>query len=195
MTIRGLAGIIACVGVAASCAHPNRVSRSAVNRLIRSHESFVLVYGSLLPVGGTGVKPAIRFVHPLNSTAPHSVLHEMTVTNGGRFYAILKPPAGFRQVDLFETEVSWEKGYDKINFVRLGQRERATAMYLGEIQMTLAERRDAPGKGVATVVRDDFEAATKELHRLYPGFDGEIIKAPLLRSPVPAAVPPKRATP
>ena len=195
-TTRGLVGIILCLGIAGSCAHPNRVSRGTVNRLTKNHEAFVLVFGSMLPAQGANVEPVIRFVHQLNKTAPNYILHEMKVTNGDRFYAILKPPPDLKRVDQFETEVSWAQGYDKINFVRVARQRGAMAMYLGEIQMTLAEHRDASGRGtVAVTARDDFQNATTELRRLYPRFDGEIIKVPLPRSLVPAAAPPKRVFP
>ena len=147
----------------------------------------------MLPVQGASVRPVIRFVHQLNKNAPNYVLHEIKITNGDRFYAILKPPAELKNVDQFETEVNWGQGYDKINFVRVAQKRGAVAMYLGEIQMTLAERRDGPGRGLAVTARDDFQNATKEFRRLYPGFDGEVVKAPLMRNPVPVSAPPNRA--
>lgn len=192
MATRGLIGIILCLGFAVSCAHPNRVSRSIVNRLTKSQQEFVLVYGSLLPAQGAIHKPVLRFVHHVNKTAPHYILHQMTVTKTDRFYAILKPPVELKRVDQFETEVSWGPGYDKINFVRVPQQNGGIAIYLGEIQMTLAERRDAPGKGIAVTVSDDFDAVTKEFRQRYPGFDGKIIKGPMGRSLLPSADP-KRA--
>jgi len=156
----------------------------------------VLVFGSMLPAQGVTEKPIIRFIHQLNRSAPNYVLHEMKVTKGDRFYAILKPPAELKRVDQFETEVSWAQGYDKINFVRVSPQSASIAMYLGEIQMTLSARPDASGRGAVTAtVRDDFQSAAKELHRLYPGFEGEVTKVPMLRSPVPAAAPPARVSP
>jgi hypothetical protein len=178
-----------------SCAHPNRVSRSTVTRLTKHRETFVLVFGSMLPAQGATERPMIRFVHHADKTAPEYVLHEMKISNGDRFYAVLKAPSELKYVDQFETEVSWADAYDKISFVRIAQQHGPVAMYLGEIQMTLAERRNAPGRGISVTVRDEFQNATRELHQLYPGFDGEIIKAPLLRNPVPAAAPPKRVAP
>ena len=192
MATRGLIGIMFCLGFAVSCAHPNRVSRATVNRLTKSHEGFVLVYGSLLPAQGASHKPVLRFVHQVNKSAPNYILHQMTVTKTDRFYAILKPPVELKRVDQFETEVSWGQGYDKINFVRVAEQRGGTAIYLGEIQMMPAERRDAPGRGIAVTVRDDFDAVTREFRQLYPGFDGKIIKGPMGRSQQPAADPPKR---
>jgi hypothetical protein len=193
MILRGLIGIMFCLGFVVSCAHPNRVSRATVSRLTKSHEEFVLVYGSLLPAQGASHKPVLRFVHHVNKAAPHYILHQMTVTKTDRFYAILKPPVELQRVDQFETEVSWGQGFDKINFVRVASQRGGTAIYLGEIQMRLAERRDAPGRGIAVAVQDDFDAVTKEFRQRYPGFDGKVVKGPMGRSSLPAAETPKRA--
>jgi hypothetical protein len=80
-------------------------------------------------------------------------------------------------------------------FVRVGQQNRAVALYLGEIQMTLAERRDAPGRGITVTVRDNSQNAIREFRHLYPAFAGEIVKVPLLRNLLPVAAPQKRVSP
>jgi hypothetical protein len=180
--------VVAAIALAllTSCAHSNRVSRSAVRKLTKSHEPFVLVFGSVVPVQGVSGHPSIRFVHQLNRTAPEYVLHEIAISSGDRFYAVLKAPPTLPRLDQFETEVRWTRvTYDKVNFVRVAEQPAAVAMYVGELQMS-------EGQTVAVTVRDDYQSATAELHRLYPKFDGEIIKAPLLRSPPPASAPPKR---
>jgi hypothetical protein len=192
MATRGLLGIMFCVGFVVSCAHPNRVSRANVNRLTKSHKEFVLVYGSLLPAQGASHKPVLRFVHQANKTAPNYILHEMMVTKTDRFYALLKPPAELKRIDQFETEVSWGQGYDKINFVRVEQQTGGTAIYLGEIQMTLAEARNAPGRGLVVTVGDNFDAVTMEFRQRYPEFDGKIIKGLMGRSSLRLVDPPKR---
>lgn len=152
------------------------------------------MFGSMLPAQGAGAKPLIRFVHQMNLTAPMYVLHEMKVDTGGRFYAILQRPAQLERVDLFETEVNWGPGYDKINFTRVAPTDRPVGIYLGEIQMTLAERRDAPGKGLMVSARDDFETAAKDFRRRYPRFDGTLVKGPMMRNPIPLSDAPKRIT-
>lgn len=169
-----------------SCAHPHRISRGAVAKLTRNHEPFVLVFGSVVPVQGVMGRPSIRFVHQVNKAAPEYVLQEIAISSGDRFYAVLKAPPALPRLDQFETEVRWTKvTYDKVNFVRVAAQPAAVALYVGELQMS-------EGQTVAVTVRDDYQNATAELHRLYPKFTGEIIKAPLLRSPAPAATPPKR---
>lgn len=178
--------------VLASCAHPHRVSRSTVNRLTKSRETFVLVFGSVLPAERLSARPVIRFVHQSDKSAPEYLLHEMAISRGGRFYAVLKAPAALQRLDHFEAEVRWaDASYDKFIYVRLTEPEGPTALYLGEIRISVAQNRTAPGRTTLVDVQDDFQTALQELRRLYSNFEGPIIRSPLLRNPAPAT--PKQA--
>jgi hypothetical protein len=176
----------------ASCAHPNRVSSGLLRQFARKHQSYVLVFGSLsMPVASTA-HPSIRFVHQSNRTAPEYLLQEVTVTGNHRFYAILNKPAPLAVLDEFEAAVgSANSAWDKITYVRLHPGAGPLAFYVGEISVTPPPARNVSGQTMTVVIRDDFENAGQELRRLYPGFNGEITKAPLLRAPVPVAAPPR----
>src|SRR5580700_1887558 len=176
----------------ASCAHPNRVSSGLLRQFARKHQSYVLVFGSLsMPVASTA-HPSIRFVHQSNRTAPEYLLQEVTVTGNHRFYAILNKPAPLAVLDEFEAAVgSANTAWDKITYVRLHPGAGPLAFYVGEISVTPPPARNVSGQTMTVVIRDDFENAGQELRRLYPGFTGEITKAPLLRAPVPVAAPPR----
>jgi hypothetical protein len=181
--------VLACV----SCAHPNRVSRGALQRLAKNHEPYVLVFGSVLTPPGTIAHPEIRFLYPASRSAPESMLWSLIISSGDRFYAVLQTPQALPQLDEFIAEVgSADTGFDKIDYVRLQKRDQPLAMYVGEIAMSPAENRTARGQTIVVNIRDDFQNAEQELKRLYPSFAGTIAKAALLRNPVPMAKPPER---
>jgi len=184
----GLAIAIAgSLAVLTSCAHPHRVSRSTVDRLTKTGETSVLVFGSVLPAERLSTRPVIRFIHQSDRSAPQYLLHEMAIARGDRFYAVLKAPAALNRLDHFEAEVRWaEAPYDKFTFVRLEEREGPAALYLGEIRISVAQNRTAPGRTMLVDVGDNFQPALEELRRLYPNFKGPILKSPQLRSPAPA---------
>jgi hypothetical protein len=176
----------------ASCARPNRVSRGLLRQLARKHEPYVLVFGSLsIPVDSTA-HPTIRFVHQLNRAAPEYLLREVAVAGNHRFYAILNKPAALAVLDEFEASVgSANTAWDKITYVRLHPGDGPLAFYIGEIDVTPPPARNVPGQTMTVAIRDDFQNAAQELRRLYPEFAGAIIKAPLLRAPVPVPAPPR----
>ena len=72
-----------------SCAHLNRVSGVALERLTRNGDQFVLVFGSLSTPGGRLDRPAIRFLHPETSGTQDTLLWSTTIATGQRFYAVL----------------------------------------------------------------------------------------------------------
>ena len=120
-------------------------------------------------------------------------MQSLSITNGDRFYVVLKKPEGLQHLDHFSVEVgSQETGFDKITYVRLPEEGKAVAMYVGEIKMTPAENRMAQGQKVVVKTDDDFQSATQELKRLYPGFEGEIAKVALLRKLSPPTAPLER---
>jgi len=163
-----------------SCAHPNRVSQHALDRLTKKREHFVLVFGSLTTPKGQLRNPAIRFLHQNNSGTTDAVLWSMTISSGDRFYAILHAPAAAPYLDSFYTEVGAEKpGYDGVLFARLREGQEPLAMYIGEMEVRPAPVRYAQGQNVIVDRRDDFQNAEKELRRLYPRFDGPVIKMTL----------------
>ena len=176
-----------------SCAHPNRVSRGFLRQLARKREPYVLVFGSLSMPKDSTARPAIRFVHQTNRTAPEYLLHEVTIPGDHRFYAVLKTPAELPFLDEFEAAVgSADAAWDKITYVRLHKDDGPLAFYVGEIRVTPPAARNVPGQTMTVAIRDDFANATQELKRLYPDFTGTVAKAPLLRSPVPMPAPPPR---
>ena len=175
-----------------SCGHPYRVSRGAMNKLIRQQKSFVVVFGSLAMEQDAAVAPTIRFVHQATRTAPVYVLHSITISSGDRFYAILQAPAALARLDEFYSEVGDGAAYDRIAYVRLPQSDEPHALYVGEIRVTPAQDRTARGQTLAVNIRDDYENAGRELHRLYPRVSGSMAKMPLLRAPVPMPAPPPR---
>ncbi|HWB84361.1 MAG TPA: hypothetical protein VG675_09495 [Bryobacteraceae bacterium] len=179
-----------------ACVHPNRISRGALQQLTRHGQLFVLVFGSLSTSRGTLALPTIRFSRQADRTAPEYLLKSLTITSGDRFYAILQAPreASYTlpYLDEFYIEVgSPNTGFDRINYVRLQQAETPVAIYVGEIQMSPAARRNIQGQAVAVNVRDDFQNATRELKQLYPRFEGTIVKAVVLRNTAAAPVPPR----
>ena len=93
-----------CFAVLTSCAHPHRVSRGTVNRLTKSREAFVLVFGSVL-AERLSARPVIRLIHQADKSAPEYLLHEMAISRGAWFYAVLKAPAALERIDHFEAEV------------------------------------------------------------------------------------------
>jgi hypothetical protein len=176
-----------------SCAHPNRVSRGTLQRLTKSRDAFVLVFGSVSTPKGILDRPAIRFVHQANRSAPEYLLYSLVISSGDRFYAVLKVPSELPYLDEFYAEVgSADTGFDRIDYVRLRRGDAPLAMYVGEIRMSPAQTRTAQGQKIVVSINDDFNNAVQELKRLYPRFDGTIAKAALLRNPVPMPTPPRR---
>jgi hypothetical protein len=172
-----------CVGVlfaaasAVSCRHSIRVSRGALDRLTRNSDHFVLVFGSLSTSGGKLDRPAIRFVHPGNSGTPDALLWSTTITSGARFYAVLRAPGPARYLDAFYVEVGSEaSGFDRIIYAHMREGQEPLAMYVGEIEVRPVPDRSAQGQKVVVETRDDFQNAQRELRRLYPDFDGAIIR-------------------
>lgn len=193
MTAR-IAPLLPCLIALASCAHPDRVSRSTLQRLTARHEPVVLVFGSLSTPAGTLAHPVIRFIHKADKSSPEYLLWSLAVTRGDRFYAILNKPAQLPVLNEFIVEAgSAEIGFDKIMYNRLNPGDAPLAMYVGEIQVSPAQNRAVQGEKVAVDIRDEFPAAEQELKRLYPGFHGTVTKTALLRHPVPHA-PPERRT-
>ena len=191
------AALVGCLSLIllTACVHPNRISRGALQRLTRHRESFVLVFGSLSTAKGTLSLPTIRFSRQADRSAPEYLLKSLTITSGDRFYAILQAPreASYTlpYLDEFYIEVgSPSTGFDRINYVRLQQGEVTAAIYVGEIQMSPAARRNVQGQAITVNVRDDLQSATRELKRLYPHFDGTVVKAVVLRNPAAPHAPP-----
>ncbi len=176
----------------ASCAHPNRVSRGLLRQFARRHEPYVLVFGSLTMSATSSSRPTIRFVHQSNRAAPEYLLREITVAADHRFYAILKKPVALGILDEFEAAVgSASSAWDKIAYVRLHPGDGPLAYYTGEITVTPPLARNVTGQTMTVAIRDDFENAARNFRSLYPEFTGAIIKAPLLRAPVPTSAPPR----
>ena len=177
----------------ASCAHHDRVSRRLLRHLARRQAPYVLVFGSLSMPEESKEHPAIRFVHQFNRTAPEYLLQEVPVAGDHRFYAILHKPAALPVLDEFEAAVgSANTAWDKITYVRLHPGDGPLAFYVGEITVTPPPARNVPGQTMTVAIRDDFQDAAQDLRRLYPEFPGAIVKAPLLRAPVPIPAPPPR---
>jgi hypothetical protein len=161
-----------------SCAHLNRVSGGALNRLTRNGEQFVLVFGSLSTPGGNLDRPAIRFIHPDSSGAPDALLWSTAIATGQRFYAVLHAPNA-KYLDAFYLEAGSEmSGFDRIIYAHMREGQEPLAMYVGEIEVRPASDRSAQGQKVVVEARDDFGNAERELRRLYPHFDGAIRKMP-----------------
>ncbi|HWD99801.1 MAG TPA: hypothetical protein VG345_12215 [Bryobacteraceae bacterium] len=176
-----------------SCAHPRRVSRRSVRRLAKEHKPFVLVFGSLSTTTPEVAHPVIRFVHQTTRSAPEYLLWSLTISSGDRFYAVLQAPPQLANLDEFYAEVGdGSSSFDRIDYVRLRKGEAPLAMYVGEIRVSPARNRSAQGEKIAVNVGDDFESAAKELKRLYPDFEGPVVKTPLLRNPRRQAAPPER---
>jgi len=186
--------VVALLLGAASCAHPNRVSRGELRRLTKAHDPFILVFGSVETTPGTLAHPVIKFVHQKNRAAPEYQLWSLKITSGDRFYAVLRRPPELSFLDEFDTEVgSDESGFDKVLFVRLHRGDAPLAMYIGAISISPAENRTAQSQKVMVSIHDDFESAAQELKRLYPGFQGTVIKAAVMRNLAPLPAPPERA--
>src|SRR5262245_48153389 len=137
MTARKLIVLI-CALAAISCAPRHRVSRGVVNGLLKRHEPFVLVFGSMSMLG-EAPPPTIRFVHQFTRTAPRYELYALTISSGDRFYAILRRPPALERLDEFEVEVgAAPSAFDRIAYVKLPRGGEAHALYVGEIRMTPA---------------------------------------------------------
>jgi hypothetical protein len=168
-----------------SCAHLNRVSGGALNRLTKNGDRFVLVFGSLSTPGGKLDSPAIKFIHPGSSGTADALLWSTTVATGQRFYAVLQAP-GAKYLDAFYVEVGSEtSGFDRIIYAHMRDEQEPLAMYVGEIEVRPAPDRRAQGQQVLVYARDDFANAERELRRLYPRFDGPILKMTVVRSAGP----------
>ena len=167
-----------CALSAASCAHPNRITRGALDKVTKSGELFVLVFGSVSTSTAALARPEIRFVHPANGAAPESTLSTLTITSGDRFYAVLHAPPSMPYLDGFYTEVgSVPMGFDRVIYARIREGQAPVAMYVGELAISPAEQRAAQGQKVVVTARDDLQNAEKELRRLYPRFEGAVAKA------------------
>jgi hypothetical protein len=168
-----------------SCVHLNRVSGAALDRLTRTGEQFVLVFGSLSTPGGNLDRPAIRFLHPETSGTPDALLWSTTIPTGQRFYAILHAQ-GAKYLDAFYVEVGSEmSGFDRIIYAQMREGQEPLAVYVGEIEVSPAFERSAQGQKVVVNARDDFGNAERELRRLYPHFDGAIRKMPPMQGAKP----------
>ena len=175
-----------------SCAHPYRISRGNLDRLISSRQPFVLVFGSLAATADTPGAPTLRFSHAASKLGPEFPLKNLEIAHGGAFFAVLQPPKNLPYVDEFYVEVgNAEAGFDKIVFLRVRQAEGPQAMYLGEITMSNARGENIRGHMLKVDVRDEFQNATRELKRQYPRFSGPIGKGLAVRS-APTSPPPPR---
>jgi hypothetical protein len=176
-----------------SCAHPNRISRSTLQRLTRDHEPFVLVFGSVSTPTGQLAHPTIRFIHQTTRKDPEYLLWSLNIASGDRFFAVLKRPEQLPYLDEFYVEVgSDEVGFDKIMYVHLRQGDAPLAMYVGDIGMSPAQQRMAQGQKIVVNIHDQFQAAAQELKRLYPRYEGTVTKAAILRNPIPIQAAPER---
>jgi hypothetical protein len=169
-----------------SCAHLNRVSPDALARLTKNGDHFVLVFGSLSTPRGKLDRPAIRFLHPDTSGTSDDLLWSTTISTGQRFYAVLHAPSAAKYLDAFYIEVGSElSGFDRIIYAHMREGQEPLAMFVGEIEVTPAPDRSAHGQKVVADTRDDFRNAEPELRRLYPRFDGAILKLTPSRSAGP----------
>src|SRR6478752_10709196 len=127
MTFRVGALIVGVCLIGTSCARPNRVSRGALQRLAKKHQPFVLVFGSVSTPKAKLARPALRFVHKANRTAPEYLLWSLQISSGDRFYAVLQAPPQLPFLDEFYAEVgSADVGFDKISYVRLQKGDSPT---------------------------------------------------------------------
>ncbi len=152
-----------------------------MRRLEKSGQTFVLVFGSLEWSGAQRApaspetpkgRPILRFVYQEGRNSPVYALASLELPDTRRFYAVLKPPAGLDPDQFYMEAGSEATGFDRILYVHVGKRDGPVAMYVGEIRMAPAARREAQGEKVAVAVRDDFASAEAELKRLYPAFKG-----------------------
>jgi hypothetical protein len=169
-----------------SCAHVNRVSGGALERLARNGDQFVLVFGSLSTPVAQLDRPAIRFLHPGVSGTPEALLWSTTISTGQRFYAVLHAPPSAKYLDAFNVEVGSEmSGFDRIIYAHMREGQEPVAMYVGEIEVRPAHDRSTQGQKVVVESRDDFSNAERELKRLYPRFAGAVLKMTPLRNSGP----------
>lgn len=187
--VRTAALVCICLLSACTATHPRRISRKQLNQLTKRGDHEVTKLGK-------AAGAAIRFTHGERSS--ESVLQEIPISSGDRFYAVLRAPALAPYLDHFDTEVRWmDPDYDKVTHIRLAGRPNAFAMYVGEIEIQVAQAagpaRTSPKQILSVKVSDDFDHAAQELQRLYPKFGGELVRSPALRSlqPLPSA-PPRR---
>lgn len=128
-------------------------------------------------------RPTIRFLHPDDSGKVDAVLWETTIATGERFYAVLRPPAAAQYLDAVYLDVGSETaGFDRILYAHLREGQEPLAMYVGEIDVRPAAYRSGQGQKVVSATRDDFQNAQAELRRLYPRFDGPVMKMTPARS-------------
>ncbi len=179
------------------CVHPNRISRGTLGQMTKRGESFVLVFGSLSTMKGTMAVPTIRFSRQADRSSPEYTLKSLTIASGDRFYAILQRPKeasySLPYLDEFYIAVgSADQGFDRINYVRLPRSGAPVAVYVGEIEMSPAASRTTQGQAIVTNVQDNFQDASRELKRLYPRFEGTIVRAVVSQkpaAPAPASPP------
>ena len=161
-----------------------RVSRGALNKLERGGDRFVLVFGSLSTPKGQLDRPEIRFLHPDASGKVDAELWSTTIATGERFYAVLRAPAPAKSLDSVYVEVGSEMaGFDRIIYAHMREGQEPLAMYIGEVEVKPAANRGAQGQKVVAEARDDFQNAQTELRRLYPHFDGPVLRMTPARSP------------
>lgn len=173
--VRGLAcgaAVLPILCGTVSCGHSIRASRGTLERLRRSGDHFVLVFGSLSTPGANLDRPVIRFLHPESSGNPGALLWSTTIATGKRFYAVLRPPPPAEYLDEIYVEVGSERsGFDRIIYAHMREDEEPLAMYVGELEVRPASTRGARGQKVVVETRDDFQQAQRELRHLYPDFD------------------------
>jgi len=105
--------------------------------------------------------------------------------HGQRFYAVLHAPSA-KYLDAFYVEVGSEtSGFDRIIYAHMREGQEPIAMYVGEIEVRPAPDGSAQGQQVVVDTRDDSSNAEREIRRLYPHFDGPILKTTVVRSAGP----------
>jgi hypothetical protein len=196
---------VVCLCILSACAGAGsrRISRRQLNQLAKRGDAFVMVFGSVktregdrdVTKLGKTAGAAIRFTHGERSS--ESVLQEIPISSGDRFYAVLKPPERAAYLDHFEAEVRWmNPAYDKLTYIRLPGHSNAFAMYMGEIEIQVARppggTRTSPKQILNVKVGDEFDRAAQELKRLYPKFTGELVRSPALHSLHPLSSAPPR---
>ena len=167
----------------AGCHHANRVSPSRLERLRKNNTPFTLVFGTLSGDAGQLAHPTIRVVRQPTPASPESVLWSWSVNSSGRFFAVLQAPPDLPYLDEFYVEAGDPAvGFDRVLFIRLRKGDPPTGMYVGDLHISPAPDRTIQGQTVKVEVLDDFDAAARELKRLYPRFDSPVIKAGLFRN-------------
>ncbi len=102
-------------------------------------------------------------------------------------WSTLRAPAPAEYLDAVYVEAGSEmSGFDRIIYAHLREGEEPLAMYVGEIEVRPAADRRPQGQKVVVETRDDFQNAQQELRRLYPRFDGPVLRMAPSRS---AALP------